>query len=193
MSDMPRIGEEGFIGTTAKAAKIEETLSVIAGTDTAPEKKLTEEEVYAEGLKDAGLTVDKARTIMEAMFVNGYYEEEVYLGANTYVTLRSRQYFDTIRSNRKLETDRVEFLSSINNVVNSYNTAASLVKYGSRDFRVPRPMDDVDQVTIEESFTKRLDFLEKLPTQITIKLMQKVFEFDKRLMAVFSDGAPKDF
>jgi hypothetical protein len=193
MSDMPRIGEEGFIGTTAKAAKIEETLSVIAGTDTAPEKKLTEEEVYAEGLKDAGLTVDKARVIMEAMFVNGYYEEEVYLGANTYVTLRSRQYFDTIRSNRKLETDRVEFLSSINNVVNSYNTAASLVKYGSRDFRVPRPMDDVDQVTIEESFTKRLDFLEKLPTQITIKLMQKVFEFDKRLMAVFSDGAPKDF
>jgi len=109
------------------------------------------------------------------------------------VTLRSRQYFDTIRSNRKLETDRVEFLSSINNVVNSYNTAASLVKYGSRDFRVPRPMDDVDQVTIEESFTKRLDFLEKLPTQITLKLMQKVFEFDKRLMAVFSDGAPKDF
>lgn len=193
MSDMPRIGEEGFIGTTAKAAKIEETLSVIAGTDKEPKKVLTEEEAYAKGLEDAGLTVDKARIIMEAMFVNGYYEEEVYLGANTYVTLRSRQYFDSIRANRKLETDRVEYVASINNVVNSYNAAASMVKYGNKDFRVPKPMDDVDHVLIEECFTKRLDFLEKLPMQISIKLMQKVFEFDQRLMAVFSDGAPKDF
>jgi hypothetical protein len=193
MSDMLRIGEEGFIGTTAKAAKIEETLSIIAGKENSTEKELTEEEAYAKGLEENGLTTDKARMIMESMFVNGYYEEEIYVGANTYVTLRSRQYFDTIRANRKLEADRVEYVTSINNVVNSYNTAASLVKYGAKDFKVPKPLDDVDHQVIEDNFTKRLDFLERLPTQITIKLMQKVFEFDKKLMSVFSDGAPRDF
>ena len=192
MSDMPRIGEEGFIGTTAKAAKIEETLSIMSEKNP-KEKVLTEEERYVKGLEEAGLTVAQARVIMEAMFVNGYYEEEIYLGAGTYVTLRSRQYFDTIRSNRKLEADRVEYVASINNVVNSYNTAASLVKYANRDFSVPKPHGDVDPQVIEDSFTKRLEFLERLPAQVAIKLMQKTFEFDKKLMAVFSDGAPQDF
>lgn len=193
MSDMPRIGEEGFIGTTAKAAKIEETLSIIQGTEGVKAKVLTEEEVYAKGLENAGITSEKARTIMEDMFVKGYYEEEVYLGANTYATLRSRQYFDTLRANRKLETERVEMHTSIHNIMNSYNTAASLIKYANTDFEVPKPMSGADSQTIEDNFTKRLDFLERLAYPISVKLMQKVFEFDQKLMAVFSDGAPKDF
>lgn len=193
MSDMPRIGEEGFIGTTARSAKIEETLSIMTEKDQPAAKELTEEERYIKGLEDAGLTVAQARVIMEAMFVQGYYEEEVYLGAGTYATFRSRQYYDTIRSNRKLEADRVELVTSIHNVVNSYNTAASLVKYAGKDFKVPKPQDAVDHQVIEDSFTARLDFLERLPVQISVKLMQKVFEFDKKLMAVFADGAPQDF
>ena len=193
MSDMPRIGEEGFIGTTAKAAKIEETLSIIDGTEDSKEKVLTEEERYVKGLEEVGLTPDKARAIMEAMFVHSYYEEEVYLGANTYMTLRSRQYYDTIRSNRKLESDRVEYVSSIQNIVNSYNAAASLVKYANTDFKVPKPPGPEDLVAIEECFNRRLEFIERLPIQVSIKVMQRVFEFDKKLMAVFSDGAPKDF
>jgi hypothetical protein len=193
MSDMPRIGEEGFIGTT-KAAKIEETLSLINSKDgEAPTIKLTPEQEYEEGLKKHNVTLAEARVIMEAMFVKGFYEEEIYLGANTYVTLRTRQYFDTIRSNRKLEADRVDYVTSINDIINRYNAAASLVKYGSKSFDVPNPLEDVAHDVIENCFTKRLDFLERLPAQICFKIMQKTFEFDQKMYAVMADGAPKDF
>jgi hypothetical protein len=45
----------------------------------------------------------------------------------------------------------------------------------------------------EDSFTARLTFITQLPNAVCICLMQKVFEFDARIAAVFSDGAPLDF
>jgi len=194
MSDMPMIGEEGFIGTTPKnAAKIEETLSIIKGTDENPEKELSTEEAYAEGLEALGITLEQSRAILEATFVNEYYEEEVYLGAGIYATLRSKQYLDTMRANRTLERDQVMLASSVSDILNRYSTAAALVVYNKKDFNVPKPGDKVDSQTIEKIFNERLDFLERLPSPICTKLMQKSFEFDKKLMAVFAEGAPADF
>jgi len=194
MSDMPMIGEEGFIGTTPKnSAKIEETLSIIKGTDEKPEKELSPEETYEKGLKDVGITLAQSRAILESTFVNEYYEEEVHLGAGVYAVFRSRQYLDTIRANRALERDRVELVSSVSDILNRYSTAAALVRYGQKDFNVPKPKDKADSQDIEKSFNERLDFLERLPTYVCNKLMQKSFDFDRKLLAVFADGAPADF
>lgn len=196
MSDMPRIAkDEGFVGTVtpAKAKKIEETLDVMSGKDSDKTEPLSAEAAYAAGLKARDVSLEDARTIMENMFVRGFHEEEVYLGANTYITLRTRQYYDTIRANRKLEADRVEFVNSIQDIVNRYNAAASLVRYGDHVFNVPSPLNEVDMVALEASFTKRLDFIEKLPAPVAIRVMQKVFEFDQKMYAVMADGAPKDF
>ena len=194
MSDMPMIGEEGFIGTTPKnSAKIEETLSIIKGTDEKPEKELSPEETYEKGLKDVGITLAQSRAILESTFVNEYYEEEVPLGAGVYAVFRSRQYLDTIRANRALERDRVELVSSVSDILNRYSTAAALVRYGQKDFNVPKPKDKADSQDIEKSFNERLDFLERLPTYVCNKLMQKSFDFDRKLLAVFADGAPADF
>ena len=194
MSDMPMIGEEGFIGTTPKnSAKIEETLSIIKGTDEKPEKELSPEETYEKGLKDVGITLAQSRAILESTFVNEYYEEEVHLGAGVYAVFRSRQYLDTIRANRALERDRVELVSSVSDILNRYSTAAALVRYGQKDFNVPKPKDKADSQDIEKSFNERLDFLERLPTYVCNKLMQKSFDFDRKLLAVFAYGAPADF
>lgn len=191
---MPMIGEEGFIGTTPKQnEKIEETLAVINDTDKNPEKELSTEEAYAEGLEALGITLEQSRAILEATFVNEYYEEEVYLGAGIYATLRSKQYLDTMRANRTLERDQVMLASSVSDILNRYSTAAALVVYNKKDFNVPKPGDKVDSQTIEKIFNERLDFLERLPSPICTKLMQKSFEFDKKLMAVFAEGAPADF
>lgn len=194
MSDMPMIGEEGFIGTTPKnAAKIEETLSIIKGTDENPEKELSPEETYEKGLKEVGITLAQSRVILESTFINEYYEEEVHLGAGVYAVFRSRQYLDTIRANRALERDRVELVSSVSDILNRYSTAAALMRYGQKDFNVPKPKDKADSQDIEKSFNERLDFLERLPTYVCNKLMQKSFDFDRKLLAVFADGAPADF
>ena len=194
MSDMPMIGEEGFIGTTPKnAEKIEETLSIIKGTDENPEKELSPEETYEKGLKEVGITLAQSRVILESTFINEYYEEEVHLGAGVYAVFRSRQYLDTIRANRALERDRVELVSSVSDILNRYSTAAALMRYGQKDFNVPKPKDKADSQDIEKSFNERLDFLERLPTYVCNKLMQKSFDFDRKLLAVFADGAPADF
>jgi hypothetical protein len=196
---MLQIGEEGFIGTTsskgkitlAQAAKIEESLKEMNPDGEGKEK--TVEELYLEGLEKVDMTLEKARVIQEAMFVNHYYEEEVRLAGTHYVVLRTRVYADSVRANRRLEADRVEYVASIQDIVNRYNTAASLVRYGDKVFNVPKPLDDVQDQVIEDSFTERLNFVTKLPSQVCVRLMQKVFEFDARVSAVFSDGAPLDF
>ena len=191
---MPMIGEEGFIGTTPKQnEKIEETLSIIKGTDENPEKELSPEETYEKGLKEVGITLAQSRVILESTFINEYYEEEVHLGAGVYAVFRSRQYLDTIRANRALERDRVELVSSVSDILNRYSTAAALMRYGQKDFNVPKPKDKADSQDIEKSFNERLDFLERLPTYVCNKLMQKSFDFDRKLLAVFADGAPADF
>jgi hypothetical protein len=195
---MLQIGEEGFIGTTSnkgrakeQAAKIEESLKELNSENKDAER--TPEEQYLDGLKSVGLTLEKARMIQEDMFVKGYYEEEVRLIGAHYVVLRTRLYGDSVRANRRLEADRVEYVGSIQDIVNRYNTAASLVRYGDTTFAVPSPMGNTPAQEAEDSFTARLTFITQLPNAVCICLMQKVFEFDARIAAVFSDGAPLDF
>jgi hypothetical protein len=175
--------------------KIEESLGIISemAGDKAdvPEKKLSPEESYENNLKEFDLTLRDARSIMEQMVTKGHYSEEFKLGPITCV-LRTRVYEDLIRTQRLLEAERLEYSSSVQEVLNRYNTAASLVRYGEIIFEHPDPQV-ASELEIEEAFETRLKYVRRLSQLVSVKLMQFSYEFDRKMMAVFGDGAPQDF
>jgi len=176
--------------------KIEESLDIIAemaGTPAEEEdtSKLSVEEKYERTLKEFNLTLRDARAIMEQMVTKGFYSEEFKLGPITCV-LRTRVYEDLIRTQRLLEAERLEYSSSVQEVLNRYNTAASLVRYGDVIFEHP-DSQTASESEIEEAFEKRLKYVRRLSQLVSVKVMQFSYEFDRKMMAVFGDGAPQDF
>jgi hypothetical protein len=175
--------------------KIEASLDIIAEmASTKPEeeeKKLSPEEKYEQTLKEFDLTLRDARSIMEKMVTKGFYSEEFKIGPITCV-LRTRVYEDLIRTQRLLESERLEYSSSVQEVLNRYNTAASLARYGENIFEHPDPQVSTE-IEIEEAFEKRLLFVRRLPQLISVRVMQFSYEFDRKMLAVFGDGAPQDF
>jgi len=174
--------------------KIEESLDIIsemAGIKPEEEKKLSPEEKYEQNLREFDLTLSGARAIMEKMVTKGFYSEEFKIGPITCV-LRTRVYEDLIRTQRLLESERLEYSSSVQEVLNRYNTAASLVRYGETIFDHPDPQVATD-TEIETAFEKRLLYLRRLPGLISVRVMQFSYEFDQKMLAVFGDGAPQDF
>lgn len=177
--------------------KIEESLNIIsemAGTSAENEeavKELSAEEKYEQNLRKHNLTLRDARSIMEQMLTKGFYADEYKLGPITCV-LRTRVYQDLIRTQRMLEAEKMEYSSSVQEALNRYNTAASLVRYGEKVFEHPDPQD-ATETEMEEAFQARLRFVECLPQLATIRVMQYSYEFDQKMLAVFADGAPQDF
>lgn len=177
--------------------KIEESLNIIAEmSGTAPEtkseeKELSVEEKYEQALAKYDLTLRDARSIMEQMLTKGFYSEEFKLGPITCV-LRTRVYEDLIRTQRMLESAKMEYSSSVQEALNRYNTAASLVRYGEKIFEHPDPQE-ATETEIEETFEARLKYVQRLPQLAAVRVMQYSYEFDQKMIAVFGDGAPQDF
>lgn len=206
-SGMPLIGEgTGFMGPkdnaprgTTLPSKQEETKEVVAKTVELLEEMIknkedegkSKEQLYEERLKAIGVTLKEARSIMEKMLTKGFYSEDFKIGP-ILVTVRTRIYQDMIRTQHALEMEKPDFSTGVNELLNRYNAAASLVKYGEYMFNHPDPMTATDDA-IEEAFEERLKFLKRIPGLAATKIQQYVFEFDQKMMAVFGDGAPQDF
>lgn len=206
-SGMPIIGEgTGFMGPKDNAprgsslpskqeeaeASINKTVGILEemSKDKEDEGK-SKEQLYEERLKSVGLTLREARSIMEQMLTSGFYPEDFKIGPLT-ITIRTRIYQDMIRVQQALEMEKPDFSTGVNELLNRYNAAASLVKYGEYKFEHPDPMTASDS-EIEAAFDERLKFLKRIPGLAATKVQQYVFEFDQKMMAVFGDGAPQDF
>lgn len=179
------------------AKNIEETLSGMEDTVDLekPLRPLTPEEKaeeYAKNLKDVAVTSAEALGIMEAIMVKGYYEESSKIGKSV-VVLRTRLYRDTQRLYQALEHRELNLAATIQDFVNRYNLAGSIVSVGERTFpHVADPLTDPDS-EIDARFEDRLKMLPRLPDFVTARLMQLVFVFDNKMRAVFAEGAPQDF
>jgi hypothetical protein len=175
--------------------KVEESLDIIAelagSKPPVDEKVLSKEEQYEKNLVEFGITLRDARHIMEQMVTKGFYEEDFKVGPIT-CTLRTRVYEDLIRTQRLLEIERPEYASAVQEMLNRYNTAASLVRYGEYTFDHPDAMVATEK-DIEEAFDKRMHFVKRLPQLVSVKVMQFSYEFDRKMIAVFGEGAPQDF
>ena len=144
-------------------------------------------ESYEEGLKSVGLTRPKARAIMEEILVNNYYQETFYIQSLP-VVLRTRGYQDTVRLHQFLSAESPVYQASIQDFIARFNLAASLVKYGDREFKFPE-----DSKEAETAFDERLAFVKSRVDFIVTRLMKLSFDFDNKLSKVFADGAPQDF
>jgi hypothetical protein len=175
--------------------KVEESLDIIAelagSKPPVDEKVLSKEEQYEKNLVEFGITLRAARAIMEQMVTKGFYEEDFKVGPIT-CTLRTRVYEDLVRTQRLLEVERPEYASAVQEMLNRYNTAASLVRYGEYTFEHPDAMVATEE-DLEAAFDKRMHFVKRLPALISVKVMQFSYEFDRKMIAVFGEGAPQDF
>jgi hypothetical protein len=175
--------------------KVEESLDIIAelagSKPPVDEKVLSKEEQYEKNLGEFDITLRAARAIMEQMVTKGFYEEDFKVGPIT-CTLRTRVYDDLVRTQRLLETERPEYASAVQEMLNRYNTAASLVRYGEYTFDHPDAMTATEK-DLEDAFEKRMHFVKRLPQLISVKVMQFSYEFDRKMIAVFGEGAPQDF
>jgi len=117
-------------------------------SEDASSAPLTPEDIakqYSAGLAEVGLTVTSARSIMEEILIGGKYEDTTKIGP-VLVTLRTRNYKDTVRTNRYLELENPTYNMSVQDLVARFNIAASLVSYGDKIFEHPDPEESEDTV-----------------------------------------------
>lgn len=200
---MPIIGAN-FVGpkdnaprtSALQSKKIEASLEEIA--KIAPpedpevnEKVLSPEERYLKSLADLKIDIKESRHVMEQMVTKGYYEESFKIGPAT-LTLRTRVYDDMVRAQRMLDNERPEYATAVQELLNRYNTAASLVRYGEHYFEHPDPLTATEE-EMETAFAPRLRLLKRLPLYVSLKIQQFCFDFDQKMIAIFGEGAPQDF
>jgi hypothetical protein len=205
-SEMPQIGDDEFEGPADKTLRskptpdqeerIEQTLEEMdkdtgASAKEKIEKPLTPEQIakkYEEGLIEVGLTVDKARGIIENIVVNGFHEESTRIGPLTF-RYRTRGHSDTLRTYRAVESSGIGMPEAMKEFINRHNAAGSLISWGDRKFSHPEEEEER-----EAEFKKRFDFLTSgVADLVAVKMMQIIYDFDVKMSAVMADGSPQDF
>jgi hypothetical protein len=202
---MPQIGDDNFKGpkentlrskpSPEQEAKIEQTLREMdeaSGKSAAEkiERPKSREDIareYEEGLSEVGLTLEEARGIIENIVVNGFYEDSTRIGPLTF-RYRTRNHTDTLRTYREVESSGIAMPEAMQEFINRHNAAGSLVSWGDRKFEHPERAEDR-----EEAFKERFDFLSSISDVVSIKMMQIIHDFDKKIAAVMADGSPQDF
>lgn len=159
--------------------------------ETKPDKIKT----YLDNLAQLNITQEHAKLIIDDVLFKGYYSEDCKVLNRIPVTFKTRSYADMIRTHRLLEAEAARIAMHVNDQLLRYNLAASLVRYGDTVFPVlPAAVDgraDTDVQNVE--YQKKLDFIQQLPLQAAIALIQLLHTFDQKTFAVFEEGAPEDF
>jgi hypothetical protein len=147
---------------------------------------------YREGLEEAGIPLEKARAILDAVIFKNCYIEDVVLLGRLKVGIRTRVYEDLQRIMHALETEAPAFPVHTDDLVARYNVAASLAYYQDHRFEFPDP-GTASLQEITSAFEKRMQFLMSLSTPVVSSLIEAVNKFDRVMATVFAEGAPEDF
>lgn len=146
------------------------------------EADMTPRERYLKRLKDAEIPLATAQNIYDAVISKGYYEEYVKVGSGRAV-LRTRTYDDVLRLQTALEAVRPGLILTQEDMITRYNLAASLYEWKGKTYKHDTD-DDFDVVMAE---------LKKMPSPLYSLLVQRLAEFDRKVMTVFSEGATDSF
>jgi len=149
-------------------------------------------QIYREGLEKAGIPLEKARAILDAVIFQNCYTEDLVILGRLKVGIRTRVYEDLQRIMQALESEAPAFSVHTDDLVARYNVAASLAYYQDTRFVFPDPSTASFQ-ELTDAFDKRMKFLMSLSTPVISSLINAVNKFDQVMAAVFSEGAPEDF
>lgn len=155
------------------------------------DKTLSPLEAYEQKLKEAGLTLEEARAIYDAILQKGFWSETVDVSSSLKVKFRTRQLADTERFQREIERTRPAYESNYNEVLFKYSLAASLEQFGPTKFMFPTDETTLDDA--EKYFQRRLDFLGKKPDPLVRLLYQKLTRFDLKVTVATSEGGVENF
>lgn len=185
------------VTTTEQLAKAPKASEDIDAVDAAidPDAKPNKIKAYLDNLERLNISQEHARAVIDDVLYKGYYSEEYMVLNRIPVKFKTRSYADLMRTHRLLEAEAARIAMHVNDQLVRYNLAASLVSYGETTFPVlPAAVDgraDTDAQNLE--YQKKLDFIQQLPLQVAIALIQLLHKFDEKTFAVFEEGAPEDF
>ena len=160
---------------TPEEAKSEEKLE--------KEIPLSVAELYQARLKEAGMTLEEARVIYDAILMNGYYEEIITLKKGVRAIFRSRQYDDTLRIQTEFESVQPRLKMTQEDIITRFNLAGSLYEWQGKP--IPHGGDD--------EFDAALAIVKKLPGPVFSLLANELGKFDQKVMVVFGPGATENF
>lgn len=145
---------------------------------------------YEELLEREGITKEEAYVIRDALLVDLYFSQTVFLTENTSVKFRTRSYHDFIRYHQAVERANPFTVAERDEITMRYFLAASLEAYGGTQFEFP---DSADSAAVEKAFEVRLKFISKLPEAVVEVLGRHLHKFDRKIRIVLSEGAVEDF
>lgn len=146
--------------------------------------EMSPERRYREVLRRNKISLEEARKIIDCIIVQLQpYVERVPLTKNVTVEFRTRAQVDENRLTRIIEELQPRYNMTIDHTIRIQNIAASLVRYGQREFL--REKDDDFQTVV--------NFLMNLPNPAFNLLATKLYAFDRKLDLVFQEGYLENF
>lgn len=168
-------------------ARKDPTKSSEVGKET-PKTALT----WEDRIKEAGLTVNQATEILDALLERGYYEKEFRLyGGRRQLVLRSRDHYCRQRLTQALDQlitndPRVHLQTQMRMLL-----AGSLVQFGKKTLVHAAVDADIDAKNT--AFNDRLKFIDTIGEPFLDVLYESLSKFDAWVYAALSNGAPSNF
>jgi hypothetical protein len=184
-------------GASQPAAPPTPAKAVVSALESTIEKDVKEAEgvtdkalTYEELLKRESIDLDEAYRVRDALLIDGYYGETIFLTPNTSVRFRTRAYLDFTRFHQAVERAQPRYLPERDELAMRFFLAASLEAYGGKTFEFP-PTSDV--TACENAFDVRHRFILSLPEAVVEVLGRHLHKFDRKIRVILSDGAVEDF
>lgn len=123
-------------------------------------------------------SVTKANIILDSLFTQGFYEEEVDLPGGRKCILRTRSTEAVLDIVSRLEAEKIGTAGKYNLRFSLYCLASSLRSMGGK----PLP----------EEFDKKIGVISDLPGPVTEMLIQQLVKFDKAVTDVYTPEEAKN-
>lgn len=129
------------------------------------EEEKTEEQEWLETAKELKLSREKATHIVNEIFSKGEYTESFKLPGNIMLTLKTRSGEDVERLVDSIHQHNPRAMEVYNDTVFIHNAAASIVKYGKKEFK-----HDTN-----EDHEKNIKWIRKLPEPV-LRVISKILQ-----------------
>lgn len=141
-------------------------------------------ERYRATLERENIELKEALSIIDCVVVSLVpYTETIKITDKVSVVFRTRTLADQSRLNRALEKEMPQYRTSIEFEIARQHLASSILRYGDREFP-NKTSDDVQ---------KTLEWLSGIPQPAFTILQRKLYDFDRKVNTVFSEGYLENF
>jgi hypothetical protein len=151
----------------------------------------TPRQQWQEELEFDNLPPNVAAAILDEVITNGMYEETYRIG-KLVVKVRTRNTSDADRVIESIQDFKPETSGTLSHLIARMNLAASISKFGEREFNFTSP-EGGNRDLLEEEFSERYNFITNIPSQLFFSLTQVLEKFDRRVQLACDARAIENF